>query len=595
MAIKPFASRLAPTCVMRSHVGASLLAKAPVDSLKNCQTATQSQVHRQPAIHRRFPGLGKHPLKQFHLLAAQRLLKLRTFRRQLQQALTLVGLRSDAVDQMHLLQLAQRHVQRLFAHAKQGQQLFHAEVRIARDEKHDALVHPRQAATLEHFISLGRERLVAEEKRFHGLLLTGGVFKVKHVDVLAQAVVVSVNQFDSFFASLATVTSMAFSERVSRLKSSLIREILAAAQRTEVMSFAGGLPAEAMLPKVEWAEMPLSLGQYGMSEGEPALREALAAEARALGLECEASQVLVVSGSQQTLDLAAKLYIDKGTEILLEAPTYLAALQIFQLFGADCLTVPQEADGPNLAQLRNRLEQHRPAFIYLIPTFQNPSAVRYSEAKRAAVAALLDEFGVTLIEDEPYRELTFDGGSAKPIAGRLQKASWIYTGTVSKTLLPGLRVGYLIASPDLFAHLLKLKQSADLHTNRIGQWQALQWIGSQKYQQHLSDLREFYRQRRDAFQAVLEQHFVDLADWETPQGGLFFWLTLKQPLDTRSLLNEALANDVAFMPGEPFFPEPDAHHGHLRLNFSHIDPARLDEGLKRLAAVVRRAQLERAA
>ncbi|MEB2653906.1 PLP-dependent aminotransferase family protein [Pseudomonas siliginis] len=388
---------------------------------------------------------------------------------------------------------------------------------------------------------------------------------------------------------------MAFSERVSRLKSSLIREILAAAQRPEVMSFAGGLPAEAMLPKVEWDEMPLSLGQYGMSEGEPALREALAAEARALGLACGASQVLVVSGSQQTLDLAAKLYIDKGTEILLEAPTYLAALQIFQLFGADCLTVPQEADGPNLAQLRNRLEQHRPAFIYLIPTFQNPSAVRYSEAKRAAVAALLDEFGVTLIEDEPYRELTFDGGSAKPIAARLKKASWIYTGTVSKTLLPGLRVGYLIASADLFPHLLKLKQSADLHTNRIGQWQALQWIGSEKYQQHLSELRDFYRLRRDAFQLGLKSHFADLADWDMPQGGLFFWLTLKQPLDTRTLLNEALANDVAFMPGEPFFPEPDKHHGHLRLNFSHIDPARLDEGLKRLAAVVRRAQMERAA
>ena len=388
---------------------------------------------------------------------------------------------------------------------------------------------------------------------------------------------------------------MAFSERVSRLKSSLIREILAAAQRPEVMSFAGGLPAEAMLPKVEWADMPLSLGQYGMSEGEPTLREALAAQARALGLACEASQVLVVSGSQQTLDLAAKLYIDKGTEILLEAPTYLAALQIFQLFGADCLTVPQEVDGPNLAQLRTRLEQHRPAFIYLIPTFQNPSAVRYSEAKRAAVAALLDEFGVTLIEDEPYRELTFDGGSAKPIAGRLKKASWIYTGTVSKTLLPGLRVGYLIASPDLFPHLLKLKQSADLHTNRIGQWQALQWIGSEKYQQHLSELRGFYRQRRDAFQSALETHFSDLADWNMPQGGLFFWLTLKQPLDTRTLLNEALANDVAFMPGEPFFPEPDKNLGHLRLNFSHIEPARLDEGLKRLAVVVRQAQAVQAA
>jgi len=278
---------------------------------------------------------------------------------------------------------------------------------------------------------------------------------------------------------------MAFSERITRLKSSLIREILAAAQRPEVMSFAGGLPAEAMLPAVDWAELPASMGQYGMSEGEPALREAIAAQARALGVPCEASQVLIVSGSQQTLDLASKLFIDSGTEVLVEAPTYLAALQSFQLFGAQCLAVAQQADGPDLAALRSTLEQHTPAFAYLIPTFQNPSAVRYSEAKREAVADLLDEYGVTLLEDEPYRELVFDQGSARPIVSRLKRASWIYTGTVSKTLLPGLRVGYLIASADLFPYLLRLKQSADLHTNRIGQWQALQWLGSDHYQAHL--------------------------------------------------------------------------------------------------------------
>ncbi len=491
--------------------------------------------------------------------------------------------------------MAQRHVQRLFAHAEQFQQLLHAQGGVARDKKHDALVHSAQAAALKHFVSLGGERLVTKEERFHGFLLSGWVFKVKHIDVSVQVVVISVNQFDVFPTVFATGDPMAFSERVTRLKSSLIREILAAAQRPQVMSFAGGLPAEAMLPALNWDDMPVNIGQYGMSEGEPQLRELLAAEARALGVPCQASQVLVVSGSQQTLDLAAKLYIDKGTQILLEGPTYLAALQIFQLFGADCLTVQLEADGPDLAALRANLERHRPAFIYLIPTFQNPSAVRYSEAKREAVAALLDEFGVTLIEDEPYRELTFDGGSAKPIAGRLKKASWIYTGTVSKTLLPGLRVGYLIASPDLFPHLLKLKQSADLHTNRVGQWQAMQWIGTEKYQQHLQELRSFYRERRDAFQSALERHFADLADWQVPQGGLFFWLTLKQPLDTRTLLAPSLDQDVAFMPGEPFFSEPDQHLGSLRLNFSHIDPARLDEGLKRLAKVVRQAQHAQAA
>ncbi|MND51634.1 2-aminoadipate transaminase [compost metagenome] len=388
---------------------------------------------------------------------------------------------------------------------------------------------------------------------------------------------------------------MAFSERIARLKSSLIREILAAAQRPEVMSFAGGLPAEPMLPKVEWAEMPASMGQYGMSEGEPALREAIAAEARALGVPCEASQVLIVSGSQQTLDLASKLFIDPGTEVLLEAPTYLAALQAFQLFGANCVTVPLGAEGPDVAALRQRLEKHKPAFAYLIPTFQNPSGVRYTEERRDEVAALLDEFGVTLIEDEPYRELVFDEGAATPLVSRLKKASWIYTGTVSKTLLPGLRVGFLIATPDLFPHLLRLKQSADLHTNRIGQWQALQWFGTEQYRQHLAELRDFYRVRRDSMQAALEEHFGELASWEVPQGGLFFWLTLKQPLDTRTLLKPALEQNVAFMPGEPFFIDPDKHPGHLRLNFSHVAPERLGEGLKRLAGVIRQAQAAEAA
>ncbi|PZP21082.1 PLP-dependent aminotransferase family protein [Pseudomonas kuykendallii] len=388
---------------------------------------------------------------------------------------------------------------------------------------------------------------------------------------------------------------MAFSERVSRLKSSLIREILAAAQRPEVMSFAGGLPAESMLPAMDWSALPASIGQYGMSEGEPALREAIAAEARALGVACEASQVLIVSGSQQTLDLAAKLFIDPGTEVLLEAPTYLAALQAFQLFGADCIGVPQEADGPELSALREALETRKPAFAYLIPTFQNPSAVRYSEVKRDAVAALLDEFQVTLIEDEPYRELTFDGGSATPIVTRLKKTSWIYTGTVSKTLLPGLRVGFLIATPDLYPHLLRLKQSADLHTNRIGQWQALQWLGSEQYRAHLVELRSFYRTRRDAMQAALEEHFGDLASWEVPQGGLFYWLKLHRPLDTRTLLNPALAQNVAFMPGEPFFIDPEANPGYLRLNFSHVAPERLSEGLRRLAGVIREAQAAEAA
>lgn len=382
---------------------------------------------------------------------------------------------------------------------------------------------------------------------------------------------------------------MAFSERVTRLKSSLIRDILAAAQRPEVMSFAGGLPAERCLPAVDWSTMPAGLGQYGMSEGEPALREAIAAQARAYGLDCTADQVLVTTGSQQALDLIAKLYLDVGTPVLVEGPTYLAALQSFQFFGAECLEVSLTPEGLDLEALRLRLEEQRPAFAYLIPTFQNPSGVRYSAANRAAVAALLDEYGVTLVEDEPYRELSYDGAPARPLCGQLRRSAWIHIGSLSKTLLPGLRVGYLIASPELLKPLRALKQAADLHTCRMSQWQVLQWLGSERYARHLEEVRAFYRERRDGFARALTLHFSDIADWQIPQGGLFFWLRLKTPLDTRTLLDAALAQDVAFMPGEPFFAEPDRHRGLLRLNFSHVLPERLDTGLARLASVIREA------
>ncbi|KUM43151.1 aminotransferase-like domain-containing protein [Pseudomonas sp. EpS/L25] len=382
---------------------------------------------------------------------------------------------------------------------------------------------------------------------------------------------------------------MAFSERVTRLKSSLIRDILAAAQRPEVMSFAGGLPAERCLPTVDWRAMPAGLGQYGMSEGEPALREAIAVQARSYGLDCTAEQVLVTTGSQQALDLIAKLYIDVDTPVLLEGPTYLAALQSFQFFDANCLSVSLTAEGLDLAALRDCLAARRPAFAYLIPTFQNPSGVRYSPNNRAAVAALLDEFAVTLVEDEPYRELCYDGELARPLCAQLQRSAWIYTGSLSKTLLPGLRVGYLIASPELLKPLRALKQAADLHTCRVSQWQVLQWLGTERYGRHLDEVRAFYRERRDSFAAALGRHFSDIADWQVPQGGLFFWLRLKTPIDTRTLLDQALAEQVAFMPGEPFFADPDQHRGLLRLNFSHVLPERLDTGLARLAAVIRQA------
>lgn len=377
-----------------------------------------------------------------------------------------------------------------------------------------------------------------------------------------------------------------FAQRIQYLTSSIIREILAAAQKPGVISFAGGLPAAASFPEVDWSTLPESLKQYGMSEGEPELREAIAAEARAKGLKCEASQVLVLSGSQQGLDLVAKLFVDPDSSILVESPTYLAALQTFHLFQAQCQGVSLTEDGLDLSVLERQIREHQPRMAYLIPSFQNPSGTCYSVKARQDVAAMLDQYGLPLIEDEPYCELDYDGVPKPPISSLLQRAPWVFQGSFSKILMPGLRIGYLIAHPSLMPYLVRLKQAADLHTNRPGQWLALEYMRSADKQQRLARLQDFYRERRDAFAAALQSEFADLADWQVPSGGLFFWLKLKKPRDTRPLLQPALAAGVAFMPGEAFFAEAEPPVGYLRLNFSHTEPELMVEGLRRLRKVL---------
>jgi len=381
-----------------------------------------------------------------------------------------------------------------------------------------------------------------------------------------------------------------FSERIERLTGSLIREILAAAQRPEVISFAGGLPAPSCLPTLDFSGIPQGLAQYGTSEGEPALRETIATEANKMGIACEAHQVLVLTGSQQAMDLAAKLFIDPGTPVLTEGPTFLAALQCFNLFGAAITAVAQQDGRLPADAVRAAIDADKPRLAYLIPSFQNPSGACYDEVNRRELAEVFDATNVPVFEDDPYRALAYDGAAPAPLVSHLKSAPWIYAGSFSKTLAPGLRLGYLIASPTLLPHLIKLKQAADLHANRPAQWFVTQWLTSPDYPAHLARLAATYRIGRDAMQAALQRHFADLATWQTPQGGLFFWLKLNRAIDTRELLKVALEqHNVAFMPGEPFYPNPQDGLGHLRLNFSHASPERIEEGLARLAALVRAA------
>ncbi|CNK10132.1 aminotransferase [Yersinia frederiksenii] len=372
-----------------------------------------------------------------------------------------------------------------------------------------------------------------------------------------------------------------FSSRLHDLHPSPIREILSVIDRPGMISFAGGLPAIESFPHLHLEGMPQSMLQYGASEGESELRERIAQNLCGRGLSCSQEQVLIISGSQQGIDLVAKLFIDAGTPVAVESPTYLAALQVFRFFGAQF--VAYDSAQPDI----NKLKIEKPAFAYSIPTFQNPSGHCLSLNQRTTLAKVCDELMLPLFEDDPYSDLVYDPCERKPVCALLQHASWIYQGSFSKSLSPGFRLGYLVASPELIPYLTRLKQAADLHSSRISQWLVLQQLGDPNYSSQMSALAAYYKKRRDSFEISLQRYFGSLASWDKPAGGLFFWLKLNRCIDTRELLPKALESNIAFMPGEPFFPHSSTGCGQLRLNFSHATAEQADIGLQKLANLVR--------
>jgi 2-aminoadipate transaminase len=375
------------------------------------------------------------------------------------------------------------------------------------------------------------------------------------------------------------------SARVEQLHASPIREILSLVSRPGMISFAGGLPAPESFPGLRNLPLPDDALQYGPSEGEPALREWIAARMRALGRDCEARQVLVLSGSQQGIDLVAKLMIDPGTPVAVERPTYLAALQVFRFFGARFVAVDRKR--PQL--LHEGTE--RPRLCYVIPTFQNPGAWCYSLEERRALARATERAGALLFEDDPYRDLVYEPCERQPLCSFVDRGSWVYQGSFSKSHAPGLRLGFLVCSPDLITPLTRLKQAADLHSSRVAQHWILQLVQDPGHEERLARLQAFYRQKRDVFAEVLEASLGDLAQWDLPAGGLFFWLKLAEPVDTQTLLQQAISKGVAFMPGEPFFHDQTPADGsYLRLNFSHASAAQVQTGLRILAGLLRQTR-----
>lgn len=372
--------------------------------------------------------------------------------------------------------------------------------------------------------------------------------------------------------------------RMTRLKASPIRDILAVTSRPGMISFAGGLPASESFPAVESLSFEQGDLQYGPSEGEEYLRQQVSIELQARGLEVGADSVLILSGSQQGIDLVGKLVVEEGTQVAVESPTYLAALQVFNLFGAEYVSY-------DIKSLCSSFSGNPPALLYSIPTFQNPSSFVYTERQRQDLANLCDNANITLFEDDPYRDLMYEPCDRQPVCSYMKHSSWIYQSTFSKTVAPGLRLGYLVCSPDLYPYLLRLKQAADLHSSRVSQRIVHRILNDSSATTRLIQLQELYKFKRDNFNSVLCKYFDDIATWYLPEGGLFFWLTLKSAtlINTQSLLSDAIDAGVTFMPGEPFFTDGREASNCFRLNFSNVDNDDAEFGLAKLSEIFKKA------
>jgi 2-aminoadipate transaminase len=386
--------------------------------------------------------------------------------------------------------------------------------------------------------------------------------------------------------------------RTKGFRPSAIREILKVTGTPDIISFAGGLPAPELFPvqlMIAAAEAtlrkdgPASM-QYGITEGWVPLREWVAQHlADTVGLNVKPSEILITSGSQQALDLVAKVLIDPGDVVLVENPAYLGALQAFQAYEARAVGLPTDGQGMRIDSLRNFLKgaSPRPKLLYLVTNFQNPTGTSTGRERRLEISAACEEFGIPIVEDDPYGRLRYSGTEIPALATVGPSHGCLYLGTASKILAPGFRVAWLVArDPRLYGYLVAAKQAADLHTSSFTQrlvWQFLSQNGA--LDTHLGLLRSVYSRRRDVMLAALRRNMPEGCSWTEPEGGLFLWVRLPERIDSAKLLTSCLSQKVAFVPGEPFWTGTVMHNT-LRLNFSNASEDRIEEGIARLGRAV---------
>ncbi|WCM40191.1 2-aminoadipate transaminase [Thermus antranikianii] len=382
-----------------------------------------------------------------------------------------------------------------------------------------------------------------------------------------------------------------FGERARRIQASTIRELLKLTQRPGVLSFAGGLPAPELFPKEEAAakaaEILREKGevalQYGPTEGYFPLRAWVAGW---LGVSPE--EVLITTGSQQALDLLGKVFLDEASPVLLEAPSYMGAIQAFRAYGPRFLTVPAGEEGPDLKALEEALDQERPRFLYLIPSFQNPSGGLMPLEARRRLLEMAMERGLVVVEDDAYRELYFGESRLPSLFELAREAGYpgvIYLSSFSKVLAPGLRVAFVVARPEVILKLTQAKQGVDLHTPVLNQILVHELV-KEGFPERLERIRTTYKAKAQAMLEALDREMPKEVAYTRPKGGMFVWMTLPEGLSAEALFRQALEENVAFVPGGPFFANGGGENT-LRLSYATMDPERIQEGIRRLGKAVK--------
>lgn len=399
-----------------------------------------------------------------------------------------------------------------------------------------------------------------------------------------------------------------YAQRTQRMGRSIIRELLKFTQQPDIISFAGGLPAPELFPleQCEAAACRLlnthgaAALQYGPTEGYLPLRRFICERMSRYGIKAEPSNILITSGSQQALDLVGKMLINPGDRVLVEEPTYLGALQAWNAYQADYVSVPQDDNGLRTELLEGALRVG-PKFMYILPNFQNPGGTTLSLERRLDLVRLANKYGIPLLEDDPYGALRFEGEHLPPLVALdadyqtgaapnghgYMEGNVIYLGTFSKTLAPGLRLGWVVAPVEVVDQLVMMKQGTDLQTSSFDQMLAYEMVKDGFMDEHIRTIRKVYRERRDVMLAALERYFPEGCSWTRPEGGLFLWARVPEWIDTGDLMAEAVQAKVAYVPGFAFYPDPAHGRNTMRLNFSNAEPTQMEEGMRRLGNLLK--------